>query len=447
MSNKKQYFGTDGVRGLVGDKKINPERMMHLGYAAGKVLAKEGGTVLIGKDTRLSGYMIESALEAGLSAAGMNVALVGPLPTPGIAYLTRTLGMSAGIVISASHNPHYDNGIKFFNADGMKLGDDIELEIESLLQKDLTLVSPETLGKADRIKDAQGRYIEFCKSTFDFENRLNGLTIVVDCANGATYHIAPYVLRELGATVIELSVEPDGTNINHKCGSTHTAKLEKTVKALGADIGIAFDGDGDRVIMVDHMGEVVDGDEILYVIAKDIFTHAHNVKGGVVGTVMSNLGLELALAQLGIEFTRTNVGDRYIIQELKKREWLLGGESSGHIICWRKLTTGDGIVASLQVLSALLREGKSLHAMKQGMIKYPQLLVNVPHQRQCDEILTDTKLKAVVKEVEQNLANRGRVLLRASGTEPVIRVMVEGEDHTNVKDMADYIADVVRQIG
>lgn len=446
----RQFFGTDGVRGRVGDDKITPERIMRLGFAVGRVLSRHhcagNGCILIGKDTRISGYLLESALEAGLSSAGMNVCLVGPMPTPAIAYLTRTLSMTAGIVISASHNPYQDNGIKFFSHDGMKLPDEVEIEIEKEMQKPMDIVPALELGKAERMDDAPGRYIEFCKSTFDLGMRLSDMRIVVDCANGAAYHIAPYVFRELGAKVIDIGVEPNGVNINAGCGSVHPEHLQKTVMLTKADLGIAFDGDADRVIFVDNHGDIVDGDELTYIIAKDIFTHLPNLKGGVVGTVMSNLGLELSLRELGIDFVRTKVGDRYIIEELKKRHWILGGESSGHIICWRKLTTGDGIVAALQVLSALLRAEQNLHVAKQGMKKFPQFLLNVPIVEQADTILRHSKVKEATREVEEQLSKTGRVLLRASGTESVIRVMVEGDDMHHVQKAADYIANVVRSV-
>jgi phosphoglucosamine mutase len=441
-SVKRKYFGTDGIRGRVGISPINPEFILKLGWAVGKVLARQGyGKVLIGKDTRISGYMFESVLEAGLSAAGVDIHLLGPMPTPAIAYLTRTLRAQAGIVISASHNPYYDNGIKFFSAQGSKLPDELELEIEEQLDKAMTTVDSSELGKAVRIVDAPGRYIEFCKSTVSSDVTLNGLKIVVDCANGAAYHIAPSVFRELGAEVVEIGVEPNGLNINLECGATHPEVLQQAVLQKRADLGIALDGDGDRVIMVDHEGHILDGDEILYIIAK----HRQELgvlHSGIIGTVMSNLGLEQALQSLQIDFARVPVGDRHIIAELIKRKWYLGGEPSGHIICLDFTTTGDGIVTGLQVLSAMQHKQQSLAQLKQGLHKYPQVLVNVKVQ---DSSLIERKaVKDALTSVERELGKTGRVLLRSSGTEPLVRVMVEGKDEARVLQLANQLADVVR---
>jgi phosphoglucosamine mutase len=443
----KKYFGTDGIRGTVGEYPITPDFMLKLGWATGKVFAEKGkGKVLIGKDTRISGYMFEAALEAGLSAAGIDINMLGPMPTPAIAYLTRTFGAQAGIVISASHNPHQDNGIKFFSAEGAKLADDIELAIEKALEQDFATVQSSAIGKVVRINDAAGRYIEFCKSTYKSPQKLNGLKIVVDCANGATYHIAPNVFQELGAKVSVISNKPDGLNINENCGSMHPQKLVAEVVAQQADLGIAFDGDGDRVIMVDHTGALVDGDEMLYIIASSKFTSA-SAWQGVVGTQMSNLGLELALKDKGIDLVRAKVGDRYVMAELQANGWIYGGESSGHIICLDVTTTGDGIVAALQVLAAMQRQGKSLADIKRGMTKFPQLMINIKMVRR--ELLAgNSVIAAAQKEVEVILGGRGRVLLRPSGTEPVVRVMVEGEDATLVGKLANQLADVVRgQVG
>lgn len=438
----RKFFGTDGVRGRVGDGPITPEFILHLGWAAGRVFAREGhGQVLIGKDTRISGYMFESALEAGLSAAGMDVRLLGPMPTPAIAYLTRTFHANAGIVISASHNAYFDNGIKFFGPNGHKLPDAIEQEIEKELANPIQTVDSADLGKASRVEDAAGRYIEFCKSTVAHGLMLTGMKIVVDCANGATYHVAPQVLEELGASVTAIGVEPDGCNINKGCGSTHTEKLRTAVLAEGADVGIALDGDGDRIIMIDHKGEEVDGDEILYVIAESRF-HDESLHGTVVGTVMSNLGLEHALRNKDIDFKRAAVGDRYVIEMLLRGGWTLGGESSGHIICLDRTTTGDGIVSALQVLATMVKSGRSLHELKSGMSKYPQTLINVPVSNGFK--LDDSKtVKDAMADAESTLADHGRILLRASGTEPVLRVMVEGDDAKQVDMVAKELAAVV----
>lgn len=437
---KKKYFGTDGIRGRVGEGPITPEFMLRLGWAAGKVLGQgDQGSILVGKDTRISGYMFESALEAGLSSAGMDVSLLGPMPSPAIAYLTRTFHANAGIVISASHNPYYDNGIKFFSGSGMKLDDEVELRIESQLDKTMTVVESDQIGKVSRIDDAAGRYIEFCKSCFLKDRNLKNLKIVLDCANGATYHVAPNVFRELGAEVIETGVDPNGLNINQHNGSTDTEVLCEEVAAVGADLGIAFDGDGDRVIMVDHLGEVVDGDELLLVIAA-ARQQRGSLLGGVVGTQMSNLGMELALADMNIPFARAAVGDKYVLAELMQRKWKLGGESSGHLLCLDLNTTGDGIVSALQVISALIDADTDLNRLKKRMQKYPQCMVNVA----CKNGYTETKdIKLAIMETEQRLKGKGRVLLRPSGTEPVVRVMVEGEDQTEVHELAGELAKIV----
>ncbi|TLU62008.1 phosphoglucosamine mutase [Thalassotalea litorea] len=444
MSSRK-YFGTDGVRGLVGKAPISPEFVMKLGWAAGKVLATSGTKkVLIGKDTRISGYMLESALEAGFSAAGIDIGLMGPMPTPAVAYLTKTFRAEAGIVISASHNPYYDNGIKFFSTSGEKLPDDIELAIEKMLDEPMDCVESAKLGKAVRINDAAGRYIEFCKSNFPAPLTLTGLKIVVDCANGATYHIAPNVFRELGATVIEFASKPDGININDDCGATSMANISRLVVEQEADLGIALDGDGDRLMMVDHLGNVVDGDELIFIIARAA-QQRQQLNGGVVGTLMSNMGLELALQQLDIPFERANVGDRYVMEKLKANNWQLGAENSGHIINLNCTSTGDGIVAALNVLEAIQQSAKNLFTLRQGMQKLPQLLVNVRFVEGSDP-LSDPSVKQQVKVVEQELAGRGRVLLRKSGTEPLVRVMVEGPDADEVKTLAESIADKVRAV-
>lgn len=445
MSNH-QYFGTDGIRGKVGDSPITPDFVLKLGWAAGKVLARHGSRkIIIGKDTRISGYMLESALEAGLAAAGLSAAFTGPMPTPAIAYLTRTFRAEAGIVISASHNPFYDNGIKFFSIDGTKLPDEVEEAIEAGLAKPLTCVESAELGKASRIVDAAGRYIEFCKGTFPGNLSLKGLKIVVDCANGATYHIAPSVLRELGATVVTLGCQPDGMNINQECGATDVRLLQSRVLAEKADLGIAYDGDGDRVIMVDHLGQKVDGDQILYVIAREKLRQGQ-LSGGVVGTLMSNMGLELALKQLGVPFVRARVGDRYVLEKMQEKGWRIGAENSGHVILLDKTTTGDGIIAGLQVLSAMVGNHMNLHDLCSGMRLLPQILVNVRFAGQHDP-LASTAVKQASDDVEQQLAGRGRVLLRKSGTEPLIRVMVEGEDTEQVSRLAHHIADAVKAAG
>ncbi|MCX8583290.1 MULTISPECIES: phosphoglucosamine mutase [unclassified Gilliamella] len=440
MSNRK-YFGTDGIRGKVGEYPITPDFALKLGWAAGRVLAKDGvKKVLIGKDTRISGYMLESALEAGFASAGVAAAFTGPMPTPAIAYLTRTFRADAGVVISASHNPFYDNGIKFFSTEGRKLDDAIELEIEAELEKQIDCVESKQLGRASRITDAAGRYIEFCKSTFDHDLSLSGLKVVVDCANGATYHIAPKVLRELGAKVIKIGCEPDGVNINENCGATDVKALTKTVLEEKADLGFALDGDGDRIIMVDHKGNRIDGDLIIYIIAREALRQGQ-LKGGVVGTLMSNMGLEIALKNLGIPFVRAKVGDRYVLEMLVEKNWRLGAENSGHVLLLDKTTTGDGIVAGLQVLAAMIRNNMSLAELCQGMTMLPQILINV---RYTGNPLANAAVKSAIEEAETQLGNEGRVLIRKSGTEPLIRVMVEGSNHSQVQKLAEQIANAVK---
>lgn len=443
MTDRK-YFGTDGIRGRVGEAPITPEFMLHLGWAAGQAFKREGqrNSVLIGKDTRLSGYMFESALEAGLSAAGVDVKLLGPMPTPAIAYLTRTFRASAGIVISASHNPHQDNGIKFFSAAGTKLDDALEAEIERWLECPIKVVESSELGKASRVDDAPGRYVEFCKSTVPNEFTLEGLHIVLDCAHGATYHVAPKVFRELGARVSVIGAEPDGLNINLDVGSTHLGKLSEAVVAKSADLGIAFDGDGDRVMMVDRDGAEVDGDELLYIIASER-QNSGKLKGGVVGTLMTNLGVELALRERGIPFERAKVGDRYVMERLVEHDWVLGGEGSGHMVIRDRTTTGDGIVSALQVLVAGWRGGKTLSQLRQGMSKLPQRMINVRVDTRFDP-LSRADIAAAVSQAEERLGGAGRVLLRASGTEPLIRVMAEGQDASVINQVAEQLADVVR---
>ena len=444
MSNRK-YFGTDGIRGRVGDAPITPDFVLKLGWAAGKVLARHGSRkIIIGKDTRISGYMLESALEAGLAAAGLSALFTGPMPTPAVAYLTRTFRAEAGIVISASHNPFYDNGIKFFSIDGTKLPDAVEEAIEAEMEKEISCVDSAELGKASRIVDAAGRYIEFCKATFPNELSLSELKIVVDCANGATYHIAPNVLRELGANVIAIGCEPNGVNINAEVGATDVRALQARVLAEKADLGIAFDGDGDRVLMVDHTGTVVDGDDLLFIIARDL--HERNkLQGGVVGTLMSNLGLELALADLGIPFVRANVGDRYVIAELLERNWQVGGENSGHIVCFQHTTTGDAIIAALQVLLALRRRDESLAQARQALRKCPQVLLNVRFAGG-ENPIEHPAVKEACERATLAMAGRGRVLLRKSGTEPLVRVMVEGDDETQVRSHAENLAKLVTEV-
>ncbi len=444
MSIKKQFFGTDGIRGKVGVVPISADWILKLGWAVGSVLsAKKRGKVLIGKDTRISGYMFESALEAGLASAGVDTYLLGPIPTPGIAYLTRTLQADAGIVISASHNPYFDNGIKFFSAKGLKLSDTIELTIEEQLAKPMFTVESSRIGKAIRVNDAAGRYIEFCKSTFPQEYSLEGLKIVVDCANGAAYHIAPSVLNELGAEVIAIGVEPDGLNINKNCGSTAPDLLVKEVLKHKAHLGIALDGDGDRVIFVDHTGSVVDGDELLFIIAK-WYKDSGKLSGGVAGTLMSNLGLEKKFNELNIPFCRTKVGDRYVLEALKEKSWNLGGESSGHILCLDAHTTGDGIISALKVLAAICAYGCSLHDLKNQMVKYPQILHNIP-MRTKQDIANNEDILQAVKAAEKKLKNEGRILLRVSGTEPLLRVMVEGRNSSIVEQVANDLVTVISE--
>ncbi|QPK63523.1 phosphoglucosamine mutase [Methylomonas sp. LL1] len=440
----KKYFGTDGIRGKVGEFPITPDFMLKLGWATGRVFAKEGsGFVLVGKDTRISGYMFESALEAGLSAAGVDTRMLGPMPTPGIAYLTRTLRAKAGIVISASHNPYYDNGIKFFSVNGTKLPDDLEHQIERYIDAPMTTVESAKLGKVKRVSDAAGRYIEYCKATVPPQLDFKGMRIVIDCANGATYHIAPHVFSEVGAEVVTIGAEPDGLNINDECGATSPENLAAKVWEYRADLGIALDGDGDRVVMVDHKGEIVDGDELIYIIAKSRLEEG-KLFGPVVGTLMSNLGMEHALKEVGVQLLRANVGDRYVMELLSEKNGMLGGEGSGHIICLDKTTTGDGIVSALQVLAEMQRTGKSLHELKSGMKKYPQVLVNVKTSKKVkiDEI---DSIKKAVEAVEKKLGDRGRVLLRSSGTEPLVRVMVEGVDEDDVTKYAHQLAADVRK--
>ncbi|MDM8348215.1 phosphoglucosamine mutase [Pseudomonas sp. sp1636] len=441
----RKYFGTDGIRGRVGEFPITPDFMLKLGWAAGMAFRKQGKCrILIGKDTRISGYMFESALEAGLSAAGADVLLLGPMPTPAIAYLTRTFHAEAGIVISASHNPHHDNGIKFFSGQGTKLPDEIELMIEELLDTPMTVVESGRLGKVSRINDAAGRYIEFCKSSVPTSTDFAGLKIVLDCANGAAYKVAPSVFRELGAEVSVLSAQPDGLNINADCGSTHVEALQAAVVAQQADLGIAFDGDADRVLMVDHSGALVDGDELLFIIARDLQERG-KLQGGVVGTLMSNLGLELALADLDIPFVRAKVGDRYVVAELLARNWQMGGENSGHLVCFQHTTTGDAIIAALQVLLALRRRGQSLAEARQGLRKCPQVLINVRFAGALDPLEHPAVRDASARVTEQ-MAGRGRVLLRKSGTEPLLRVMVEGDDEAKVRGYADELAKIVAEV-
>lgn len=446
---KHKYFGTDGIRGRVGDARINPEFFLKLGWAAGQVLAQTSGSsrgkVLIGKDTRISGYMFESALEAGLAAAGVDTHLLGPMPTPAIAYLTRTLRAQAGIVISASHNPHHDNGIKFFSSAGHKLDDALEEAIEAMLDKPLETVASEHLGKAFRVSDADGRYIEFCKSTVPMRTSFKGMRIVLDCANGAAYHIAPHVFSEMGAKVSVIGNDPDGLNINKGLGSVHPEQLKLAVLEQGADLGIAFDGDADRVLMVDAAGNLIDGDQLLYIIACSRQRQGM-LKGGVVGTQMSNLGLEHALARQGIALERVKVGDRFIMERLLERDWVLGGESSGHIICLDRTTTGDGIISALQVVTELQHSGKDLAELLRPLFMYPQQMINVRLKAR-DGVLENPRVQEAVREAEAELAGKGRVLLRPSGTEPLIRVMVEGSDESQVVRLSRSLAEVVRQAG
>ena len=443
---EKRYFGTDGIRGPVGAHPITPDFMLRLGWATGMAFKHHGQCrVVIGKDTRISGYMFESALEAGLSAAGAQVQLLGPMPTPAIAYLTRTFKADAGIVISASHNPHYDNGIKFFSAQGTKLPDTLEHEIERLVDMPMQVVESRELGKVARVEDASGRYIEFCKSSVPTSTSFKGMKIVLDCANGATYKVAPSVFSELGAEVSVIGASPDGLNINAGVGSTDLAALSRAVVACQADLGIAFDGDGDRVMMVDHLGNEVDGDELLYIMALDLYERGL-LEGGVAGTLMTNLGLELALRERDIPFVRAKVGDRYVMAELHQRGWTLGGESSGHLVCLRHTTTGDGIIAALQVVRALRMSGKSLAEACKGMSKCPQKLINVRYQSNGESPLSAPELQAAVAAAETRLGDSGRVLLRLSGTEPLIRVMVEGQNPQQVTSEAEALAGQVQKM-
>ncbi|WP_153003505.1 phosphoglucosamine mutase [Thiomicrospira sp. WB1] len=447
MNLEKKYFGTDGIRAKVGEGLIRPDQILKLGWALGRVLQQtddsERHSVMIGKDTRVSGYMFESALEAGLIASGVDVMLLGPMPTPAIAYLTQTFHASAGIVISASHNPHHDNGIKFFNADGQKISDEMEQAIEDAFDQPLQMVSSDKLGRARRIDDAPGRYIEFCKSTYRAPQKLDGLKLVLDCANGATYHIAPSVFRELGAQVVSIGDQPDGININQACGATDLAALQAAVLENKADMGVAFDGDGDRVMMVDGAGQIVDGDELLYILA----SYSEAEVPGVVGTVMSNLGLERALKDRGIDFFRARVGDRYVMQALTEKGWLFGAEGSGHVLCLNRIGTGDGIVAALQVLGILVQREQPLARLKAGMKKYPQLLENIrlkersPSQARLD---ANEPLQAMMRSVQEVFGERGRILIRPSGTEPLIRVMVEGEEIDLIQPQLKRLVEVVQ---
>ncbi|KTD46709.1 phosphoglucosamine mutase [Legionella rubrilucens] len=440
--NQRKYFGTDGIRGRVGLSSVNPEFMLKLGWALGRVLGNDQRKkVIIGKDTRVSGYMLESALEAGLAAAGVDVALLGPMPTPGIAYLTQTLRANAGIVISASHNLFEDNGIKFFSSDGSKFPDAMELAIEAEIEKPLQTAEARHLGKARRINDAAGRYIEFCKSSIPSMTRLSGIKMVVDCANGATYHIAPNVFSELGAEVIAIGDEPDGFNINAHCGSTAPEILRQRVIQSRADLGIALDGDGDRCIMVDAEGNVVDGDQIIYIIAWE--RHQRGMlQGGVVGTQMSNFGLQKALETMGIPFLRAKVGDRYVLEALREKDWKIGGEPSGHIVCLDKTTTGDGIIAALQVLACMVKQDKSLKELTEGIQLLPQTLINIK-TRDASELANHPNITHLVDNVSRQLNNNGRVLLRPSGTEPLLRVMVEGIDEQEVARHAQWLRDEI----
>ena len=444
----RKYFGTDGIRGRVGQYPITPEFCLRLGWAVGAVFErKRSGSahVVIGKDTRISGYMLESVLESGLAAAGADVSLIGPMPTPAIAYLTRTLHADAGVVISASHNPYFDNGIKFFDHNGTKLGDEVELEIEAQLDEKMACVDSEHLGKATRLTDAAGRYIEFCKATVERGFSLRGMRIVLDCANGATYHVAPRVFEELGADVIVFGASPDGININDGCGSTDPELLQAKVCEYRADVGIAFDGDGDRVVMVDDKGNLLDGDELIYVIAK----HRHEkglLGGGVVGTVMSNLGLEKALGALNVPFERAKVGDRYVTEFLHKNGWSLGGEASGHILCLDLTSTGDAIVAALQALVPVVETGRGISELTAGMNKLPQVMINVKVPDPASVVACDALQSAIQKQTDK-LADRARILVRPSGTEPLLRVMVEGEDEVEVREVANELALVAESQG
>jgi len=439
----RSFFGTDGIRGRVGEHPMTAETVLKLGWAAGIVLAQQGShEVLIGKDTRVSGYLFESALEAGLASAGVDSRLLGPMPTPAVAYLTRTFRAAAGIVISASHNPFYDNGLKFFSADGTKLPDETELAIEAMMGEPMTMVDSSELGRAQRVDDAGGRYIEFCKSTFPNGLRLDGMKIVVDAANGAAYDIARRVFEELGATVISVAAKPNGLNINKDCGATVPEHVRSHVLLERADVGIALDGDGDRLIMVDHRGEIVDGDEILYVLARARHA-AGGMQGGVAGTLMTNLALEHALHGMGVPFKRANVGDRYVLETLRAEGWELGGENSGHIICLDRVTTGDAIVAALAVLAVMKGTNESLSRLRADMQLYPQVLLNVP-VRDRNVLDGNLEIEAAVKRAEESLGDQGRILLRPSGTEPLVRVMVEGKVANDVRRICEQVADVVK---
>jgi len=439
----REFFGTDGIRGRVGQHPMTAQVVMKLGWAAGKVLASKGNKeVLIGKDTRVSGYLFESALEAGLASAGINSRMLGPMPTPAVAYLTSTFRAAAGIVISASHNPFHDNGLKFFSTDGSKLPDDVELEIEAMMKQEMTTVDSADLGRARRVDDAAGRYIEFCKSTFPSHLRLDNMKIVVDTANGAAYHIAREVFDELGANVVSVGADPNGLNINKECGATAPDNLRAHVLLERADLGIALDGDGDRLIMVDHRGEIVDGDEIIYVLAKAQHA-AGTLQGGVAGKLMTNLALEHSFGEMGIEFARAGVGDRYVMSLLKERGWQLGGENSGHIICLDRVTTGDAIVAALAVLAVMREGGESLSRLRAGMQLYPQVLLNVPVKNRVNPDEND-QIQQAVKQAEDELGANGRILLRPSGTEPLIRVMVEGKVADDVQRICERVAGVVK---
>jgi len=442
--NSRKYFGTDGIRGRVGESPISPDWILKLGWAVGCVLKSKQSHILIGKDTRISGYMFESALEAGLAAAGCNIGLLGPMPTPAVSFLTNKLNADAGIVISASHNPYYDNGIKFFGKNGNKLPDEIEFAIEEQLQKPFHTVVSKNLGKAKRITNAEEQYVEFCKNSFPANLNLNNLKLVVDCANGANYRIAPQVFEALGAKVHTVAADPDGLNINVNCGSTNTKLLVKTVKEYNAEVGIAFDGDGDRVILVDKTGQIIDGDDLLFIIANWYIASGKKLTG-VIGTIMSNFGLEKALDTIGLSFVRTNVGDRYIFKELIKRRWHLGGEASGHIICRNVHSTGDGIIAALQVLAAMVKTGKNLNELLHPMEKYPQILINVPVKKSTNitRILNNINFKKAYKYLEKKLQGDGRVIIRPSGTEPVMRVMVEGSNRKLINLVAKELEQVI----
>jgi phosphoglucosamine mutase len=447
----RHYFGTDGIRGVVGQDPITPDFFIRLGFAIGSILVKNNKdkkikhpSVVIGKDTRVSGYMLESALEAGFIAAGVNVYLTGPMPTPAVAYLTKALRSQAGIVISASHNPFPDNGIKIFSEAGEKLPDAFEAEVELALSQPITTVLPHELGKAKRVDDAEGRYVEFCKSTFPEKLNLRGLKMVLDCAHGATYHVAPKIFSELGAEVIAIGNEPDGFNINLDVGSTNPKTIKEATLKHKADLGIAFDGDGDRVVMIDHLGNIIDGDQLLLVITRAL-KQKNQLKGGVVGTLMTNMAIEKALYDLGVEFIRTQVGDRYVLEALLEKGWLIGGENSGHILTLDQHSTGDAIIASLQVLKSLRLLNQSLHEATKDSPLYPQVLINVETHKKID-LAKNKLIQDAVKEVEVKLNSKGRVLLRPSGTEPKIRVMVEGEDFEAVKNHAHFIADTVREV-